>query len=246
MKPSPTQAIITGFFTFVICLFFLLSIAPAFRSQSRAIYRTKAINNLRQIGIALNDFDSNYNTFPQQELPPEFLEENPDFKAQDRSDSNYLLGHLIRTKCVDTEQIFSFGHSKKNNQHDDFSTEDRLLEAGECQYSYISAAGGEPLTASTTTSEMPLAFAAVIPRTGQFDRNAFDNRAVYLRGDNSVGSTHRRDDPQRDADPPWPHRSHSKKLRYQHLQRRIRLPPRRQQRRNGKTRQSNRNSAHTH
>lgn len=189
MKPSLTQTLLTGLLTFVISAVLILTAAPLLSINSRSAHKAKAINNLKQIGIALGEFESNYNRFPLTELPPEFLAENPDFQPLDRTDSNYLLGHLIRTNCVDTETIFSFGHSKAQNPDDDFSTDQKILEAGECQFSYISAAGDVTLTWNRISNETPLAFAAVVPQTAEFDPTAFRNESIYLRRDSSVTAT---------------------------------------------------------
>ena len=167
---------------------------PAFSRCGRSSDKAKSINNLKQIGIALAEFDSHYGYFPQQEFPEELTSQSPEaalFIQKERDDSNYLLGQLIYLGFTDSEKIFDMGHSVGPEfQADDvYDSKENLLQPGECEVAYLSATGNTPLNSLNIPEEAPLALSQVIPGTSEFDPDYDRGEIAYLRGDSSVATT---------------------------------------------------------
>ncbi|MGJ8697585.1 MAG: hypothetical protein ACSHYF_14805 [Verrucomicrobiaceae bacterium] len=188
--PPPTKSsrILCGLLALFLWLIIIALIIPATLGCRRASHRARIINNIKQIGIALYDFDYTYDHYPQPGIPEELL---PQYPQKDRTDSNYLLGQLIAGQCTDTELIFEMGHSTGREffADDIFEKQEDILRAGESEVIYISAMGDDPLSSGNTTSDTPIVLALANPGTTTFDTKYLRGEAVYLRGDSSVALT---------------------------------------------------------
>ena len=168
----------------IACAVLLTSISPA-RSESKLFANfkkaelTRAVNNARQIGLALWEFDANYGSFPSDDTP-RLVEKATDKKLPaDDETSNAMFRQLFAAAIVETESIF---HAKIPGavKGDDKTEPGKLLAKGENAFAYIAgiSSAGNPTT--------PIVVCPLIPGTTKFDPKPFGGKALILRIDMSV------------------------------------------------------------
>jgi len=149
---------------------------PAKEDAARAKV-TATVMNLKQLSIALFEFDNDYGAFPDDETAKDVTEAtgtNLTFKG---GTANAYFRQLIASG-VKTEKIFQIGGGKAPDN--DFKDDSKALAKGECGFAYIPGlnASGDPST--------PVAFAPMVPGKLAFDPAPLGGKAVILRIDGSV------------------------------------------------------------
>lgn len=156
--------------------------APLFLKARRASERTEALNNIRQIGMSLFEFDSDYGRFPDVSTIAEVkLRTSTSLTLTDTS-SNQLFRQLIAVR-LKSEKPFYAKIPGSKRPDDRFTTDSTALEKGECGFSYIAGihSGWDPDT--------PVVLTEVKQGTLRFNpRNKFGEKAVILRLDNSASA----------------------------------------------------------
>ncbi|MDB4544355.1 hypothetical protein N9Z83_00255 [Akkermansiaceae bacterium] len=151
-----------------------------------------AHRNARTVYLALLEFEEIYGQYPTEEVPEDLI---PNYPQKKRSDSNFLLGQLIASGALDSEKYFTI---RRSSLHDDIiEPPDKILEAGECQFSYISKVGEIPYSTRYGSSALPILMFPMIPGTNRFDSTFFERqrmRGFYLKLDGSVGHVHINDE----------------------------------------------------
>lgn len=158
---------------------FLIS-RPVVLLSARNSDQTQATNHARQIGIALTDFESDYDRFPDTVTLLEVKKKTGTSWALSDATSNDLFKQLFVTGVVRTEELFYAKGAGIHPADGRYSNERDALAPGECGFAYLSGLllDGNP--------SRPLLVAPLIPGTHQFDPTPFDGKAVVLRMDNSV------------------------------------------------------------
>lgn len=181
---SPRQfwgMVIVGGVVCILCL----SMVPMVLRPSRAAYRTEALSNARQIGLALLEFDQEFGEFPSAGTLKELAKLDPGIHSRGTSSSNDYFAQLIAFG-IQSEKIFYCHHPAVNHglRPDDILTPlNEALKPGECGFSYFTG------MSTSMKPDLPVACAPMIPGTDTVGRKPFKgNRAVVLRLDNSVGS----------------------------------------------------------
>ena len=147
-------------------------------SQKKAADKTEAISNIKQVHLALLDFESDYGAFPDASTIPAVKAKTSTTLALGSSNSNELFRQLIATGTK-SEKVFwarSAGTPRKPN--DIFGAD--TLKKGECAFTYIAG------LSSSSDPNAPVAMVPVIPGTWEFDPKPFDGKAVVLRIDGSA------------------------------------------------------------
>ncbi len=165
-----------GLFIFGIAMLAGLT-APMVLRQRKKADQTQTINNARQIGLALFEFQSEYGSHPNDVTAKTVS----DGTAVTGNSSNARFRQLIHSGMTQSEQMFYVrvpGSRKPDNRIDG----SQALEQGECGFAYV-----ENSTAANPVPK-PLAMAPLLPGTTRFDPNPFDGKAVILWTDNSVRS----------------------------------------------------------
>lgn len=158
-------------------------IMPLFLCVYRYTTISEARNNARHLGTLLVLYEQDHGHLPSSELAT-----SPEARPQNREDSNYILGQLIRGGYTDSEEVF-FANIKGRTKKADGITEPdaELLSRGECGFTYISFPKGL-VTAENKDAKgkLPILVSPLFPNSELADREPFDGRAVYLRLDSSV------------------------------------------------------------
>ncbi|WP_035615692.1 DUF1559 domain-containing protein [Haloferula sp. BvORR071] len=143
-----------------------------------AATRTVAINNLKQIGVALIEFDSEYGAYPNAETAKDVKEATgTEFKLEGKTSNDFFRQLLLAG--LKNEKLFQFGAPAKPADNK-FTTESEAFARGECEFAYF------PGASASNDPSRPLVVAALLPGKMEFDPAVFDGKAVVLRNDLSV------------------------------------------------------------
>jgi type II secretory pathway pseudopilin PulG len=151
------------------------------RSQKKAP-QTEATNNLRQIGLALYEFETEYGQYPSSATIPLVKAKHPTHTINlSGNSSNALFRQLFAADFTQSERMF-YAKIKNTRKPDGDIRPGQALKKGEVAFAYISV-----LSTKGNPARI-IAFAPIIPGTTRFDPKPFEGKAVALRIDNSVSS----------------------------------------------------------
>ena len=156
--------------------------APMVVRSAKKSEQTQAISNLRHIGLALYEFETQYGTFPDDKTRYLVDKKHPGhgFNLSGKS-SNAMFRQLFAADIIQSEAMF-YAKLKGTRKPDDIITPGEALRKGEVGFGYIAGLSNKGNPAR------PVAFCPIIPGTDRFDPKPFDGQAVVLRMDNSVVS----------------------------------------------------------
>ena len=138
------------------------------------------MSNLKQVGLALHDFESEYGAFPDATTAVNVKAETGTTLTLGTASSNQMFRQLIATG-LKSEKIFWGNSAMTPRKPDDvFSSDATALTPGECAFAYVAgmSSHGDP--------RAPLAMTPVIPGTWKFDPKPFQGDAIVLFIDSSV------------------------------------------------------------
>lgn len=163
---------------------------PAILKAKKNADKAKTINNARQIGIALSEFDNMFGSYPSDDTRQILEDEN--IEVPDGDHSNAYFSQLILSKAISGEKIFyAKGVRGVTKEGDDItSSRDKVLERGECGFGYVMLSDNEALSSSYSQPSTPLVVAPLKEggTNPVFNTTAYNNECVYLRGDSSVAT----------------------------------------------------------
>ncbi|MCW1922709.1 hypothetical protein OKA05_09105 [Luteolibacter arcticus] len=139
---------------------------------------TTTIANLRQLYLALVEFDTDYGAFPNDETAVDVTDATGTKLTFKGGTSNACFRQLLAAAAVKTEKVFQIGGAKLPD--DDFKDDSKALAKGECGISYV------PGLATNSSPDTPLAFAPLAPGKLKFDPVPLAGKAVILRVDGAV------------------------------------------------------------
>ena len=145
--------------------------------QRAKVLQTTAIMNLRQIGLALFEFETEYGSFPDEKtavLVKEATGTKAELKAKTANDCFY---QLIAAQILLTDSFFSLDSPKQGEEKPEVPA---LIK--KCAFSYLAGqnAAGNP--------SRPVIVAPLVNGKKTFDPAVLGGKAVILRVDNSVQS----------------------------------------------------------
>ncbi len=133
----------------------------------------RAVNNARQIGLGLFEFETTYGSYPNEETAAAVKQATGTTAPVGAATANDCLHQLMVENMVATPAIFHWDEPGQDN-----------WAAGleKCGFSYLAGMStvGDP--------RRPLLVAPLLPGTRFFDRKVFGGKAVILRVDNSVST----------------------------------------------------------
>ena len=176
------HGVIIGLIIFAVFAFLAGLTSPMVIRAKKKSGQTEAVSNLRHIGLALREFESEYGRFPSDDAVAEINAANPangyDLTG---SSSNALFRQLFAAGYTQSEVMF-YAKVAGCRKPDGNITPGQALRKGEVAFAYIAGLGtdGDPRT--------PIAFAPIIPGTTRFDPKGFEKggKATVLLRDNSV------------------------------------------------------------
>ena len=160
--------------------------APMILRQQKAAARTEAINNAKQMGLALLEFDQEFGSFPDQSTAQLVADATgSDLNLSGTSTSNDLFRQLI-AYGIQSEDIF-YTKTAYTREPDNVINQGKALEAGEVGFGYVLL---DQTTAQNTSGNpgRPVIVTPLLDASSnwEFDPDPYGNKAVYLKLDNSV------------------------------------------------------------
>ena len=164
--------------------------APMVIRQRKKADQTEAVNNAKQIGLAMFEFENAYGSFPDGNATVSQIPAG-NFTITSPDSSNDYFRQFMAAEISQSEAMFyaKAGYSKKP---DNVYTGTSALAPGEVGFGYIMNGTAAFSTAGNPSRPIvvaPLAFAGgAISTDGKIDVDMYDSKAVVLRIDNSVQS----------------------------------------------------------
>lgn len=159
-----------------------LLISPMFlRPRHHRRDQVEAVNNARQIGLALFEFETAYGKFPDATTIAEVRTQTGTLLPLGTTSSNDFFRQLLGSEIAQSESMF-YAKTAGVHKADNVFTGASALAKGECGFTYF-------LGATTTGNPgRPVVVTPMIPGTDRFDPKPHEGRAVILKADNSVSS----------------------------------------------------------
>ncbi len=145
--------------------------------------QTEAVNNARQIGLALFEFESEYGKQPDGSTIATVRAKTSTDLDLGKTSSNEIFRQLIAAGITTGEQMF-YAEIDGTRSPDNVITKGEALKKGECGFTYFLGAK------ATDNPSRPLLATPMIPGTDRFDPKRFKGKVVILKIDNSVTSGH--------------------------------------------------------
>jgi hypothetical protein len=159
---------------------------PSNRSKCNPV--PESTTNLRQIGLALLEFETEFGTTPSAATIPLVNATNPSHGLTlGTHSSNDFFRQLFASDCAQSETMFwTRRNSSSSKKPDNIFTGPEALKPGECSFAYIT---GQTLS---TGAKSPIALYPLVPGTPKFDyklaKEYLYSKAIILWTDNSVTS----------------------------------------------------------
>lgn len=160
--------------------------APMVIRQRKKADQTEAVNNARQIGIGLMEFENDYGTFPD-DTTATAVKDATDTALVSGTKSNDRFRQLIRAGIAQSETMFYAKTAYTKKPDGILTTDIQALAAGEVGYGILMD-GVKGLSAAGNPSRPIIAAPFKLAMDGTFDSELYDSKAVFLRLDNSVTS----------------------------------------------------------
>lgn len=148
--------------------------------HTRDRYRDTALNNLRQIGLALSDFDEKYGRFPDASTIAVVKESTGTALTLDDTSSNKLFRQLIANGLNSEKLFWAPGQNSPGKPDDVFHLDTKALMPGECGFAYVAGLSSKDDPAT------PVAMSPLLKGQKIFDRAPHMERAMVLFLDGSV------------------------------------------------------------
>lgn len=162
--------------------------APMVIRQRKKADQTEAVNNARQIGIALLEFETEYGTFPDASTATT-VATNTATTAVSGNTANDRFRQLIRAGIAQSEPMF-YSKTSYTKKPDGITTTDaQALGAGEVGFGMMVKADNTALSGAGNPSRPILLTPFDSALTGErFDFDVYDGKAVVWKLDSSVTS----------------------------------------------------------
>jgi prepilin-type N-terminal cleavage/methylation domain-containing protein len=165
--------------------------APMVIRQRKKADQTEAVNNAKQIGLAMFEFENAYGTFPDASTATQVTTNTGTTLNFAGGKSNDFFRQLIAAEISQSEAMFYAKANYTKKPDNVYNTQTTALGAGEVGFGYVMNVAAAFSTAGNPSRVIvaaPLAGTTTPATDGTFDLDMFDSKAVVLRIDNSVQS----------------------------------------------------------
>jgi prepilin-type N-terminal cleavage/methylation domain-containing protein len=162
--------------------------APMVIKQRKRADHTEAINNARQMGLALFQFEDEYGSFPDDTTAAAVATATGK-PAVTGASANDRFRQLFSAGMTQSEAMFYAKTSYTTKPDGVIQNDADILKAGECAFGIIMKGATTTAFSASGNPNRPICatpFANALD--GTFDVDYYDGKAVILRMDNSVSS----------------------------------------------------------
>lgn len=160
-------------------------VTPSILRGRKRADQAQAINNAKQLGTVMFEFDAEYGSYPDASTAVTVAENNPDSGyTLSSTDSNDYFVQLFASGLTQSEDIF-YAKTGLSKKPDGVINSTKALEAGENGFGYIMN-GSDALSSSGNPARVLLLTPLNADGT-TFNKDPFD-KVVALRLDTSVAS----------------------------------------------------------
>ncbi|MFT4177065.1 MAG: prepilin-type N-terminal cleavage/methylation domain-containing protein [Luteolibacter sp.] len=146
----------------------------------------QATNNIRQIGLALTDFEQDYGSYPDRSTA-ETVKQNTETQLDiSGTSANDYFRQLIASEICKSETIFYAKTAFSKKPDDVLNTTETALGKGENGFGYVMNGDSGFSTSGSPARPIVVAPLAFPFAEGQFDPDTYDNKAVIWRVDGSA------------------------------------------------------------
>ena len=164
---------------------------PVLLGQKKKGDHAKAVQNAKQVGYALFNFENDFGRYPDDNTEDDL---DTDAIVSAATGSNLYLSQLVAGGYVDQEAPFYCKTAFTIEPDNDMSDANNLLASGEVGFSYVMRSSGTGLNSSVNSAVPLLCAPSDGTGAGTFDRNVYNKRSVVLRIDMSVTDPRINDD----------------------------------------------------
>ncbi|MES2660760.1 MAG: hypothetical protein V4689_19195 [Verrucomicrobiota bacterium] len=165
----------------IFAIVFGIFASPPYPRHRKNPYQVEAVNNARQIGIALIEFQDEFGQMPDAGTIDRVRQKSATDLNLGAKSSNDFFRQLLATGIVQSEPMF-YAEISGTRKPDRIITGASALAKGECGFTYFTGATKD------CNPSRPILVTPLIPGTDRFDPKPFDGKAVMLKADNSVTS----------------------------------------------------------
>lgn len=175
------QKAITMGMTFLIVGFLVLLVSmPMVHTSTKASERTLAINNAKQVGLALLEFEDDFGKYPDESTAPLVAATTSTGLDLRGGSSNAMFRQLI-AHGVMSEDIFFCDHPEFGSSWpDNRMTRGHALEPGEVSFSYVAGLD------TSMPPEVPVLAVPMRLGTDRFHDKPMGSKGIILRVDHSA------------------------------------------------------------
>ncbi len=165
----------------IVGLLALILCAPLVLRSRKKTDQVEAVNNARQIGLALFEFEAEFGKYPDATTVVAVQSKSGTSLLLGKKTSNDFFRQLMASDITQSEAMF-YAKNRSTSRPDGLMHGSHALVKGECGFTYFLGAS------SGDNSGRPLVVAPMIPGTDRFDPKPLKGKAVILKLDNSVSS----------------------------------------------------------
>jgi len=144
--------------------------------------RSEALDNIRQVGVALANFEATYGKFPDATTISLVTRDTGTELTLGDASSNQLFRQLMAAG-LKSEKRFWAKTASTPRKPDGIFSPGKALEPGECAFGYVAG-----LSSSSSDLGAPVLFAPLVPGTLRFDPAPYQGKAVIYRVGGSVST----------------------------------------------------------
>lgn len=161
--------------------------APMVIKQRKKADQTEAVNNARQIGFAMFEFENEYASYPDRSTADAVQNATGSPLSLGSASSNDFFRQLIAANLTQVEKMFYAKVPGVRKPDEDISA-GKALSAGEVGFGYLM--NGDNGFSAAGNPNRPLVVTPLLNNAtdGKFDPDPFDAKAIVLKMDNSVTS----------------------------------------------------------
>lgn len=192
MKMNPKMA--RSGFTLVELLVVMAIIAtlagvgvPALIKQQKKGHLSEAVQNVKQIGIYLSEFEQEYGSYPDANTAKQ-VAENTDTPISSGNSANDRFRQIINAGMAKSESVFYCKTSYTNKPDNIYEPSDKALVKGEVGYGMIVKADGSGLTNSGNQSRPVVCAPFTSEMNNNFDYDVYGGKGVIYKMDNSAAT----------------------------------------------------------